>query len=170
MLRLRFRFSITTYVQQNYVLRVRVICVCCLQYYITTYVHRNHVLRVRVICVCCLQYYSTTYVHRNHVLRVRVICVCCLQYYSTTYVHRNHVLMVSVHIGCAVVLQTTQKVLLLCTPCFYFSRFNVFNKTHLNRYVDLGGSADHGIRALCKSYVGLPHMINLMMEWLRLAG
>ena len=38
------------------------------------------------------------------------------------------------------------------------------------RYVDLGGSADHGIRALCKSYVGLPHMINLMMEWLRLAG
>lgn len=41
--------------------------------------------------------------------------------------------------------------------------------TH-TRFLDLGGNEDRGIRALAESYVRLPNMVNVMIEWLHTAG
>lgn len=38
------------------------------------------------------------------------------------------------------------------------------------RFLDLGGNADEGIQALSTSFVGLPQMINVLLEWLHTAG
>lgn len=38
------------------------------------------------------------------------------------------------------------------------------------RYLDLGGSEERGMRALAASYVGLPNMVNVMIELLHAAG
>ena len=38
------------------------------------------------------------------------------------------------------------------------------------RYLDLGGSEERGMRALAASYVGLPNMVNAMIELLHAAG
>lgn len=40
----------------------------------------------------------------------------------------------------------------------------------LYRYLDLGGSEERGMRALAASYVGLPNMVNAMIELLHAAG
>lgn len=38
------------------------------------------------------------------------------------------------------------------------------------QYLDLGGSEERGVEALSQSYVGLPNMVNVMIEWLHAAG
>lgn len=38
------------------------------------------------------------------------------------------------------------------------------------RYLDFGGNEEQGISALAESYVGLPNMVNVMIEWLHAAG
>ncbi len=38
------------------------------------------------------------------------------------------------------------------------------------RFLELGGDADEGMKALEKSYVGLPQMINVLIDWLHAAG
>ena len=48
--------------------------------------------------------------------------------------------------------------MVLAQPCTY------------TRFLDLGGSEEQGIAALAGSYVGLPNMVNVMIEWLHAAG
>ena len=38
------------------------------------------------------------------------------------------------------------------------------------RFLNNDGNEDKGIRALAASYVGLPNMVNVMIEWLHSAG
>lgn len=38
------------------------------------------------------------------------------------------------------------------------------------RYLDIGGSEEQGIATLAGSYVGLPNIVNVMIEWLHAAG
>ena len=38
------------------------------------------------------------------------------------------------------------------------------------RFLDFGGNEDQGVAALAESYVGLPNMVNVMIEWLHAAG
>lgn len=38
------------------------------------------------------------------------------------------------------------------------------------QYVDFGGSEEQGVSSLAGSYVGLPNMVNVMIEWLHAAG
>ena len=38
------------------------------------------------------------------------------------------------------------------------------------RFLDLGGKEKEGVHTLAESYVGLPHVLNVMIEWLHVAG
>ena len=38
------------------------------------------------------------------------------------------------------------------------------------RFLDLGGKEKEGAHILAESYVGLPHVLNVMIEWLHVAG
>ena len=38
------------------------------------------------------------------------------------------------------------------------------------RFLDDEGSEEKGVNALAASYVGLPNMVNVMIEWLHVAG
>lgn len=36
--------------------------------------------------------------------------------------------------------------------------------------MDLGGKEEEGVHALSESYVGLPNVLNVLIEWLHAAG
>jgi negative elongation factor C/D len=38
------------------------------------------------------------------------------------------------------------------------------------QFLDLGGKEKEGVHILAESYVGLPHILNVMIEWLHVAG
>lgn len=38
------------------------------------------------------------------------------------------------------------------------------------RFLDLGGKEKEGVQILSESYVGLPHVLNVLIEWLHAAG
>ena len=40
----------------------------------------------------------------------------------------------------------------------------------LCRFLNLGGKEKEGVQTLSESYVGLPHVINVLIEWLHAAG
>lgn len=39
-----------------------------------------------------------------------------------------------------------------------------------HRFLDLGGKEKEGVQTLAESYVGLPHVLNVLIEWLHAAG
>ena len=57
--------------------------------------------------------------------------------------------------------------------CSFLPRERAFlteNTYFCPSFLDLGGNADEGIQALSASFVGLPQMINVLLEWLHTAG
>ena len=38
------------------------------------------------------------------------------------------------------------------------------------RFLDFGGDEEQAVKALAESYVGLPNIVNVMIEWLHAAG
>ena len=40
----------------------------------------------------------------------------------------------------------------------------------VGRFLDLGGKEKEGVHTLAESYVGLPHVLNVLIDWLHAAG
>ncbi len=47
---------------------------------------------------------------------------------------------------------------------------NIHVLIHVFRFLDNDGDEEKGIRALAGSYVGLPNVVNVMIEWMHSAG